>query len=220
MYDFKGTFVHLYKSKGGMKHVDVETPHRAFLLTENQNDFLYMLKKHYKKSPLPSIRQIACDLKFKYHNSVQHYMEALMFSGIVKKIDSFLYLDKKLFGIKIYDSRVPAGSPATAEDSYEIFDFENYLRADNERTFMLRVSGDSMTHAGIYDGDLIVVDTKIQPVHGLIVVAIIDGGYTVKYLRRKGNKNYLKAANPKYKDIYPESEFKIVGVVTGSIRKF
>ena len=143
-----------------------------------------------------------------------------MFSGLVKKIDSFMYLDKKLFGLKIYDSRIPAGLPATAEDSYEVLDFENYMRADEERTFMLRVSGDSMIDAGIYDGDLIIVDTKIQPTHGLVVVAIIDGGYTVKYLRKKGNRSYLKAANPKYKDIWPESEFKIVGVVTGSVRKF
>ena len=189
-------------------------------LTENQNSFLNALKKHYRKSPLPSIRQIADDLKFKYHNSVQHYLEALMFSGIVKKIDSFLYLDKNLFGLKIFDSRVPAGLPASADESYEVFDFENYMRADNERTFMLRVSGDSMIGAGIYDGDLIAVDTKIQPTHGLIVVAIVDGCYTVKCLRRKGNKYYLKAANPNYKDIYPESEFKIAGVVTGSVRKF
>lgn len=190
------------------------------VLTENQNDFLNMLKKQYKKKTLPSIRQIAADLKFKYHNSVQHYLEALMFSGLVKKIDDYLYLDKKLFGLKIYDSRIPAGSPATAEESYEVFDFEDYLKADDERSFMLRVSGDSMTDAGIFDGDLIVVDTKIQPTHGLIVVAIIDGGYTVKYLRKKGDKYYLKAANSKYKDIYPESEFKIIGVVSGSVRKF
>lgn len=189
-------------------------------LTENQNTFLSGLKKHYRKSPLPPIRQIADDLKFKYHNSVQHYMEALMFQGLVKKIDSFLYLDKKLFGLKIFDSRVPAGNPAVAEESYEIFDFDNYMKVNDERSFMLHVSGDSMIDAGIYDRDLIIVDTKIQPTHGLIVVAIIDGGYTVKYLRRKGSKFYLKAANPKYKDIYPESEFKIVGVVTGSVRRF
>lgn len=143
-----------------------------------------------------------------------------MFQGIVKKIDNFLYLDKKLFGLKIFDSGVPAGNPATAEDSYEIFDFDNYMKSDNERCFMLRVSGDSMINAGIYDGDLIIVDTKIQPTHGVIVVAIVDGGYTVKYLRRKGSKYYLRAANPKYPDIYPEAEFKIVGVVSGSVRKF
>ena len=189
-------------------------------LTENQSDFLNALKKQYKKGPLPSFRQIAEDLKFKYHNSVQHYLETLAFSGIVKKIDNFLYLDRKLFGLKIFDSAVPAGLPQEAEDNYEVFDFEDFMRADNERTFMLRVSGDSMVGAGIYDGDLIVVDKKIQPTHGLIVVAIVDGGYTVKYLRRKGSKYYLKAANPNYKDIYPENEFKIVGVVTGSIRKF
>ncbi len=189
-------------------------------LTENQNKFLNALKKSYKKGPLPSIRQIASDLEYKYHNSVQHYLETLMFGGLVKKIDNFLFLNKKLFGLKIFDSRVPAGSPAVQEDSYEVFDFESYMRADQERSFMLRVSGDSMIDAGIYDGDLIVVDSKIQPTHGLIVVAIVDGGYTVKYLRKKGARYYLKAANPKYKDIYPESEFKIVGVVTGSIRKF
>lgn len=189
-------------------------------LTENQNSFLTALKKEYKKGPLPSIRQIANDLKFKYHNSVQHYLETLVFGGIIKKIDSFLYLDKKLFGLRIYDSAIPAGLPQEAEGNYEVFDFEGFMKADNERTFMLCVSGDSMIGAGIYDGDLIVVDRKIQPTHGVIVVAIIDGGYTVKYLRRKGSKYYLKAANPKYKDIYPENEFKIVGVVTGSVRKF
>lgn len=143
-----------------------------------------------------------------------------MFSGIVKKIDNFLYLDKKLFALKIYDSRIPAGMPAAAEDSYEFFDFESYMRANDERTFMLRVSGNSMIDAGIFDGDLIMVDKKIQPTHGVIVVAIVDGGYTVKYLRKKTGKYYLKAANPEYKDIYPESEFKIIGVVTGSVRKF
>ncbi len=189
-------------------------------LTENQKEFLASLKKEYRSNPLPSIRQIAKDLEYKYHNSVQNYLEALMFTGLVKKIDSFLYLDKKMFGLKIFYSRIPAGLPAEAEDSYEVFDFENYMHANEERSFMLRVSGDSMIDAGIYDGDLIVVDRKIQPTHGLIVVAIIDGGYTVKYLKKKGNTSYLKAANPKYKDIYPEHEFKVIGVVTGSIRKF
>ena len=192
----------------------------AVELTENQNSFLAALKKQYYKSPLPSFRQIAEDLGYKFHNSVQHYLETLMFQGIVKKIDDFLYLDKKLFGLKIFDSRIPAGLPAPADDNYEIFDFEDYMKVDNERCFMLRVSGDSMIEAGIYDGDLITVDKKIKPTHGLIVVAMIDGGYTVKYLRKKAGKYYLKAANPKYDDIYPENEFKIVGVVTGSIRKF
>ena len=189
-------------------------------LTENQSDFLCKLKKHYRKSPLPSIRQVAEDLKFKYHNSVQHYLEVLMFQGLIKKVDDFLYLNKKIFGLKIFDSRIPAGLPAPTDDSYEVFDFDNYMDVDNERCFMLRVTGDSMTGAGIYEGDLITVDTKIRPTHGVIVVAIIDGGYTVKYLGKKGNKYFLRAANPRYDDIHPQSEFKIAGVVTGSVRKF
>lgn len=189
-------------------------------LTEAQDTFLNALKRQYRKSPLPSIRQIAEDLGYKYHNSVQHFLEILMFKGIVKKIDDFLYLNKNLFGLKIFDSRIPAGIPAPADDSYEVFDFDDYMKIDNDRGFMLRVTGDSMEGAGIFDGDLITVDTKIRPTHGLIVVAIIDGGYTVKYLRKKGNKYYLRAANPKYDDIHPEQEFKIVGVVTGSVRKF
>lgn len=190
-------------------------------LTQTQNDFLQALIKHYKKSPLPSIRQIAEDLNFKYHNSVQHFMEILVFQGLIKKIDSFLFLDKKLFALKIYDSKIPAGIPEEQSTDYcEPFDFDEYMQADNDRCFMLRVSGDSMEGAGIFDGDLIVVDKKIQPTHGLIVVALIDGGYTIKYLRKKGKRHYLKAANPKYKDIHPEYDFKIIGVVTGSLRKF
>ena len=190
-------------------------------LTGNQTEFLESLKKYYRKGPLPSFRQIAEDLNFKYHNSVQHFIESLMFKGIVKKIDSFLYLDKSLFALRIFDARIPAGLPQEQlDEGYECFDFDDYMDADNERSFMLRVSGDSMEGAGIFDGDLIIVDKKIQPTHGLIVVAIVDGGYTVKYLRRNGKKYFLRAANPKYKDIHPEHDFKIVGVVTGSVRKF
>ena len=193
----------------------------AVELTENQNNFLDSLKKQYHKAPLPSFRQIAEDLNFKYHNSAQHFIEALMFKGLIQKVDSFLYLDKSLFALKVFDSRIPAGLPEEqADDSHETFDFDDYLGADNERCFMLRVSGDSMEGAGIFDGDLITVDKQIQPTHGLIIVALIDGGYTVKYLRRKNGQYYLKAANPKYKDIYAEQEFKVVGVVTGSVRKF
>lgn len=193
----------------------------AVELTENQNTFLESLKEQYDKSPLPSMRQIAEDLNFKYHNSVNHFIEALMFKGLIRKVDNFLYLDKKLFAMRIFESRIPAGIPEEqADDSYDVFDFDDYMGTSNERCFMLRVSGDSMEGAGIFDGDLITVDKKISPTHGVIVVALIDGGYTVKYLRRKNGKYYLKAANPKYEDIHPEQDFKVVGVVTGSVRRF
>jgi SOS-response transcriptional repressor LexA len=88
------------------------------------------------------------------------------------------------------------------------------------QTFMLIVSGDSMTGAGILEGDLVVVEKGRSPKHGDIVIAEVDGEWTMKYFNRRGPNIILEAANPKYPAISPRTEMKLAGVVTGVVRKY
>ncbi|MBP6818366.1 MAG: translesion error-prone DNA polymerase V autoproteolytic subunit [Ferrovibrio sp.] len=97
---------------------------------------------------------------------------------------------------------VPAGFPSPAADYEEgRLDLTELLIRHPAATFLMRVKGESMRDAGILDGDLLIVDRSIPPVHGHIVVAGIDGDLTVKRLRRQGRRAWLVAANPDFPPI-------------------
>ena len=85
---------------------------------------------------------------------------------------------------------------------------------------MLSVKGDSMKDAGIFDGDMILIDRTENAKPDKIVVAEVDGEYTLKYLRKKDGKFFLEPANKAFKNIYPKEELRIQGVVTAVIRKY
>lgn len=89
-------------------------------------------------------------------------------------------------------------------------------------TFFVRVAGDSMVDAGILDGDILVVDKSLASQNGDVVIASVDGDFTVKYLRKRGARVSLEAANAKYKPIVLSSEMELTiwGVVTGLVRRF
>lgn len=81
----------------------------------------------------------------------------------------------------LYHSRVPAGFPSPADDNMEIsLDSSEYLIGKEEATFFVRVAGDSMTEAGVHDGDIVAVDVSVEPEDGSVVVAPLDGELTVK----------------------------------------
>ena len=125
--------------------------------------------------------------------------------------------------IPLFASGVRAGFPSPADDYVEnTLDLNTYLIQDQAGTFFARVEGDSMIGAGLFDGDVIVVDRGRTPVQGDIVVAVIDSEFTVKRLHRQGSTITLLPENPKYPPIQPtyEQDFMIWGVVTGSVRKF
>lgn len=120
-------------------------------------------------------------------------------------------------------ARVCAGFPSPAEDfATQRVDLSAQLIRHPQATFLLRVSGDSMREAGIFDGDTLVVDRAIKPRHQHIVVAIVDGDFTVKYLYQRAGRIKLKAANPTYADITPKDDqtLEIWGVVTCAIKQF
>ncbi len=122
--------------------------------------------------------------------------------------------------LPLYISNVSAGFPSPAEDYIEkTLDLNELLIKHPAATFFVRVSGDSMIDAGIRDKDILIVDRSIEPIHGKIVVAVVEGGMTVKRLRIQKKTVYLMPENPEFPPILvnPENGIYIWGVVTNII---
>lgn len=119
---------------------------------------------------------------------------------------------------------VRAGFPSPAEDfNCQRVDLTAQLVVHPMATFLVRVRGDSMKDAGIFDGCVLVVDKAIRPAHGHVVVAVLDGGdFTVKTLNKRHGRVWLSAANPTFPDIVPREgqTLEVWGVVTASIKEF
>lgn len=124
--------------------------------------------------------------------------------------------------IPFFDMGVAAGEPSYVSQSFESsVNVHAELIRNKKATFCVRVNGQSMINAGIDDGDLLIVDKELQPQHNQIVLAVINGDYTVKRLFRDGEDLYLQPANPNFEPIKitPFMDFRIWGVVTGLIKK-
>ena len=119
--------------------------------------------------------------------------------------------------------QVQAGFPSPAEDlGAQRVDLSQLLIKHSQATYFLRASGHSMVDAGIFDGDILVVDRAIKPRNTHIVVAVVDGDFTVKVLYQRAGRMKLKAANPTYPDITPKDgqTIEVWGVVTSAIKRF
>lgn len=125
--------------------------------------------------------------------------------------------------VPMSDASVCAGFPSPAEDfASASLDIASLLVEHPQATYLLRVAGLSMVDYGICDGDLIVVDRALRPRHGHIVVAVVDGDFTVKKLHLQRGTPRLKAGNPTYPDITPKEgqTLEIWGVVKSCIKLF
>ncbi len=114
---------------------------------------------------------------------------------------------------------VHAGFPSVAQDYFSgDFSFDQNVIVHPDSTFIIHVAGDSMTGAGIFDGDLLVVDRSLEPREGDIVIAILDDELLVKRLARCKGRTMLRAENPAYPDFMPQEgeELVIWGVVIGN----
>lgn len=118
---------------------------------------------------------------------------------------------------------VSAGFPSPADDYMEgRIDLNEHLIKHPAATFFVRVSGDSMTGAGIQDGDVLIVDRAAECVNNCIVVARIHDEFTLKRFRKEGGRVFLLPENDRYQpiEITEGSDFEIWGRVTGSVRQF
>jgi DNA polymerase V len=125
--------------------------------------------------------------------------------------------------VPLFSHNVTAGFPSPADDYIEgRLSLDEHLIQHKDSTFFVRAKGNSMVGAGIFDGDLLVVDKSLNPSSGDIVIAIVDGDLTVKRLIKRGSKIVLKPENPRYKEIEFKDgqELQVWGVVTSTVKKF
>ena len=116
---------------------------------------------------------------------------------------------------------IKAGFPSPAEEeTADLISMDEYLISNPQSTFLLKVDGDSMIDAGIHEGDLVLIQRNLNPKSGDIVVASVDGEWTLKYFEKHGGKVMLRAANKKYPPIEPKDELVIGGVVIADVRKY
>jgi len=170
---------------------------------------------------MPSFAEMVDLLGVGSKSVVNFWINKLVEVGVLEKDDKgHLTFTKRSFAIPMVGS-VQAGFPSPEEESLcDIISMDEYLVAKPETSFLLQVSGDSMIGEGIMAGDLVIVDRGREPKSGDIVIAEVDGEWTIKYFKRQGKQVVLEAANPKYPIIRPKTELRLGGVVTAVIRKY
>lgn len=139
---------------------------------------------------------------------------------LAKDAKGFLKPVRRSFSIPLV-GEVQAGFPSPAEEELrDTISLDEYLITRPESSFLLKVTGDSMIGEGIKPGDLVIVEKGKDPRNGDVIIAEVDGEWTMKYFRRKRGRVVLEAANPDYPAIAPRSELRIGGVITAVIRKY
>ena len=124
--------------------------------------------------------------------------------------------------IPLFGHRIPAGFPSPAEDYLDkTLDLNDLVIKHPAATFFVQVEGDSMIDAGIHSGDVLVVDRALEPTDNRIVVAILDGCFTVKRIKKCQERLFLAPENPTHDpvEITPDTDFQIWGIVTFVIHK-
>ena len=170
---------------------------------------------------MPSFAEMVGILDVKSKSVVHFWVKKLVEAGIIEKDNKgHLMFSKRSFAIPLVGS-VQAGFPSPEEEALcDILSMDEYLIARPDSSFLLQVHGDSMTGEGIMEGDLVIVEKGREPKSGDVVIAEVDGEWTMKYFRKQGKQITLEAANPKYPVIRPKQELKIGGIVTAVVRKY
>ncbi|HEX4883785.1 MAG TPA: S24 family peptidase [Casimicrobiaceae bacterium] len=188
----------------------------------NDRSYLALLQDYYAEHrALPSYSSIGHLLGLRSKSSVAALVARLKLAGFLDSTpDKRLAPTKRFFARPLAASPVRAGLPEAAEDAdAEALTIDDYLIERPSETVLIRVKGDSMVDAGILDGDLVVVEKRHDARRGEIVVAIVDGQFTLKRLDLERGEFILRAENKAYAPIRPEAGLEIFGVMVGLVRK-
>jgi len=181
---------------------------------------------------MPAYQEIMSLVGFKSKNAVYKLINKLVADQVLDKDSRGRLIPNQLIGEVPVLGLVEAGFPTMAEEHVlDTMNIDQYLIGDKnkDKTYMLEVKGDSMIEAGINEGDLVIAErvgsfggagATREAKDGDIVIAEVDGGWTMKYLRKKAGKVFLEPANKNYKPIYPEISLNIAAIVRGVIRKY
>lgn len=170
---------------------------------------------------LPSYQEIADLFGFASKNAAFKLATKLIDAGFLEKDQTGKLIPKRLFAPLPNFGIVKAGFPSPAdEELVDTVSLDEFLINRPEATFMLKVSGESMIDAGIQPGDIVLLERGKNVREGDIIVACVDGEWTMKYYSKKNGQVSLVPANKKFSPISPRESLEIEGVVVSVIRKY
>lgn len=170
---------------------------------------------------MPSFSEMGELTGIRSKGAVSKFINKLIQGNVLRKDEKGKLIPGSIASAARVLGTVEAGFPSPAEEELaDTMSLDDFLIQNPQATFLLKVSGDSMSGAGILPGDMVIVDKGQTPRSGDIVIAEVDGEWTMKYLRKRGSDVALIPANPKYKPIKPQRELRIAGVVTAVVRKY
>ena len=187
-----------------------------------QEKIVQLRSFHEQEGRAPSYTEMAELFGYKSKNAVYGPVKKLLELGYLEKSSNGrIVLTSKIVGsIKLLGS-VQAGFPSPAEEELvDTINLDQYLVSRPEATYLLTVSGDSMIEAGIHPGDLVLVEKGGVPKKNDIVIAQVDGEWTMKYFGTDRTGVYLDPANANYTRIRPERSMAIGGIVKAVVRKY
>ena len=191
-------------------------------MKNRDHEYLDKLRDYYAEHRvLPSFKGVANLVGLKTTSAVAAFVKRMKDVGLLDSSpDRRLQPGKRFFEREILDS-VQAGQPQPANDREpEGFNIDSHLIDSPSRTVLLTVRGDSMIDAGLMPGDTVIVKKNAPHKLGDIVVAMVDGDYTVKYLAHDKAGFYLKPGNQAFPPIRANDHLEIFGLVVGSFRRY
>ena len=199
-------------------------------ISKKQSEILEYIKSQIiNKGYPPSVRDICEAVDLKSTSSVHSHLETLEKNGYIRRDptkpraieiidDNFNLSRREVVNVPIV-GKVAAGQPILAVENIESYFPVPMEFMPNEQCFMLKVKGDSMKNAGIFEGDILVVRQQHTAENGEIVVALLDDEATVKRYFREADAIRLQPENDDYAPIYTQN-CTILGKVTGLFRKY
>lgn len=175
----------------------------------------------YRYKRLPSYAEMLQLWQVSSKNAVFKNIQKLIEQGYLRK-DKFAKIapTSAFFSLNLYGS-VPAGFPVpTPDEQADLMSLDEYLVENPNRTFLLKVSGDSLKDIGILPNDLVLIEKTNSSKTGKVVLANVDSEWTLKILDKTKGGLRLLPANPAYQPIVPKDELLIYGVVKGVVRKY
>ena len=196
------------------------------MINEYKNKIISFYRENKR---MPVYTEIMKLVGFKSKNAVSKLIDKLIDEGVLDKDSSGHLIPNKLVGEVPLLGLVEAGFPTIAEEGLlDTLNIDDYLIRDKDSSYLLKVKGESMIDAGIQEGDMVIAEKvnsegkagKREVRDGDIVIALVDGGWTMKYYRNRLGKVYLEPANKNFKNIYPEQGLEVAAIVKGVIRKY
>jgi SOS regulatory protein LexA len=189
---------------------------------ENYKSYRDKIISFYRKHRrMPGYKEIMSLVGFKSKNAVYKLINKLVADEVLDKDSNGKLRPMKIFGQVPILGLVEAGFPTSVDpNTLDTISLDEYLVRDRSSMYLLEVKGDSMIDEGIREGDLVLAERRGDPKDGDIVIAEVDGGWTMKYFKKKGSIVYLKPANKNYSPIYPQYDMKIAAIVRGVIRRY